>query len=144
MIFIFGAGALEWPRGMAWGGRREGGSGWGTHVHPWRIHVNVWQKPIQYCKVISLQKRKKMVLSFSRQDGVTGTGFILVFQTTTGQTARQWFSRCKTSGNKGQQSPRERKQRRWALKVSQTSVQDGEIQSGGSGVELGAPGSPGR
>ena len=31
-----------------------GGSGWGTHVHPWRIHVNVWQKPPQYCKVISL------------------------------------------------------------------------------------------
>ena len=21
----------------------EGGSGWGTQVHPWRIHVNVWQ-----------------------------------------------------------------------------------------------------
>ena len=24
------------------------------HVHPWLIHVNVWQKPLQYCKVISL------------------------------------------------------------------------------------------
>ena len=23
-------------------GRREGGSGWGTHVNPWLIHVNVW------------------------------------------------------------------------------------------------------
>ena len=33
----------------------EGGSGWGTHVDPWLIHVNVWQKPLQYCKVISLQ-----------------------------------------------------------------------------------------
>ena len=32
-----------------------GGSGWGTHVSPWLIHVNVWQKPLQYCKVISLQ-----------------------------------------------------------------------------------------
>ena len=31
------------------------GSGWGTHVSPWLIHVNVWQKPLQYCKVISLQ-----------------------------------------------------------------------------------------
>ena len=40
---------------MGWGGRREGGSGWGTHVNPWLIHVNVWQKPLQYCKVISLQ-----------------------------------------------------------------------------------------
>ena len=32
-----------------------GGSGWGTHVTPWLIHVNVRQKPLQYCKVISLQ-----------------------------------------------------------------------------------------
>ena len=31
------------------------GSGWGTRVHPWLIHANVWQKPLQYCKVISLQ-----------------------------------------------------------------------------------------
>ena len=31
------------------------GSGWGTHVNPWLIHVNIWQKPLQYCKVISLQ-----------------------------------------------------------------------------------------
>ena len=33
----------------------EGGSGWGIHITPWLIHVNVWQKPLQYCKVISLQ-----------------------------------------------------------------------------------------
>ena len=26
-----------------WGGRREGGSGWGSRVYPWRIHVDVWQ-----------------------------------------------------------------------------------------------------
>ena len=43
------------PRGMGWGGRWEGGSGWEIHVHPWLIHVNVWQKPPQYCKVITLQ-----------------------------------------------------------------------------------------
>ena len=37
-------------------GREVGwGSGWGTHVHPWLIHVNVWQKLPQYCKIISLQ-----------------------------------------------------------------------------------------
>ena len=36
--------------------REAGGrSRWGTHVNPWLIHVNVWQKPLQYCKVISLQ-----------------------------------------------------------------------------------------
>ena len=52
---VLRAGALGWPRGMGWGGRWEGGSGWGTHVHPWWIHVNVWQKPHKYRKVISLQ-----------------------------------------------------------------------------------------
>ena len=53
-----GAGALGRPRGMGWGGRWEGGSGWGTHVNPWLIHITVWQKPLQYCKVISLQVMK--------------------------------------------------------------------------------------
>ena len=52
---VLRAGALGRPRGMGWGGRREGGSGWGTHVNPRLIHVNVWQKPLQYCKVSSLQ-----------------------------------------------------------------------------------------
>ena len=33
----------SWPRGMGWRRRWEGGSGWGTHVPPWLIHVNVWQ-----------------------------------------------------------------------------------------------------
>ena len=40
-------GALGWCTGMTLrdGMGREvgGGSGWGTHVHPWWIHVNVWQ-----------------------------------------------------------------------------------------------------
>ena len=27
-------------------GGRRGGSGWGTHVNPWLIHVHVWQKPL--------------------------------------------------------------------------------------------------
>ena len=43
---------------MQWGGRWEGESGWGTYVNPWLIHVIVWQKPLQYCKVISLQVMK--------------------------------------------------------------------------------------
>ena len=48
-------GALGRPRGIRWRGRWEGGSGWGIHVTPWLIHVNVWQNSLQYCKVISLQ-----------------------------------------------------------------------------------------
>ena len=46
--WILGAGALGWPRGMVQGGRRGEGSGWGTCVYLWRIHVDI---PIQYCKV---------------------------------------------------------------------------------------------
>ena len=31
------------PEGRVWGGRREEGSGWGTQVYLWRIHLNIWQ-----------------------------------------------------------------------------------------------------
>ena len=54
-----GPGALGRPRGTRWRGRWEGGSGWGIHVNPWLIHFSVWQNPLQYCKVISLQLIKK-------------------------------------------------------------------------------------
>ena len=40
---MLGAGALGRPRGMEWGGRREEGSGWGTHVYLWWIHFDIWQ-----------------------------------------------------------------------------------------------------
>jgi len=60
---VLRAGALGWPWGMGWGGRWEGGSGRGTHVYLWLIHVNVWQKPLQYCKVTSLQLKKKTLVS---------------------------------------------------------------------------------
>ena len=45
--WMLGAGALRCPRGMGSGGRCEGASGWGTHVHLWLILVNVYQKPLQ-------------------------------------------------------------------------------------------------
>ena len=41
--WMLGAGTLGRPRGMVWGGRREEGSGWGTHVYLWRIHFDIWQ-----------------------------------------------------------------------------------------------------
>ena len=46
-----------WDNPEGWGGE-GGGRGiqdGGTHVHTWLIHVDVWQKPAQYCKVFSLQ-----------------------------------------------------------------------------------------
>ena len=55
---MLGAGAL------GWGGRWEEGSGWGTNLHPVVDPCQCMAKPLQYCKVISLQlikinKKKK-------------------------------------------------------------------------------------
>ena len=47
------SGLVHWEDPEGWDGER--GSGWGTHVNLWLIHVNVWQKPLKYCKVINLQ-----------------------------------------------------------------------------------------
>ena len=72
-------GAQGWCTGMNLGdgmGREVGGgSGWGTHVHPWLIHVNAWQKPPQYCKVISFQLKfkKKKNLPFDTLSFVKST-----------------------------------------------------------------------
>ena len=50
------SGLVHWDDSEGWDGE-EGGRGVqdGEQVHPWLIHVNVWQNPLQYCKVISLQ-----------------------------------------------------------------------------------------
>ena len=46
-----------WDNPEGWGreGGRRGVQDGGTHINPWPIHVNGWQKPPQYCKVISFQ-----------------------------------------------------------------------------------------
>ena len=49
---MLGAGALGRPRGMVLGGRREEGTGWGTRVYLWQIHVDIWQNLLK-------KKRKK-------------------------------------------------------------------------------------
>jgi len=56
--WILGAGALGRPRGMEWGGRREEGSGWGTHVYLWRIHFDIWQNYVKFKNKIKLKKNK--------------------------------------------------------------------------------------
>ena len=47
-----GPGALGRPRGIGWRGRWEGGIGMGNICKPM---ADSCQKPLQYCKVISLQ-----------------------------------------------------------------------------------------
>ena len=46
-----------WDNPEGWGGTGGGRrvQDGGTHVHPRLIHVDVWRKPPQYCKVTSLQ-----------------------------------------------------------------------------------------
>ena len=41
--------SVHWENPERWDGE-GGGRGLqdGGHVHPWLIHVNVWQKPLQY------------------------------------------------------------------------------------------------
>ena len=42
--------------------RWEGGSRRkGTYVYLWLIRVDVWQKPAQYCKANTVQKKKKEI-----------------------------------------------------------------------------------
>ena len=52
---MLGADAWGRSREMIWGERWEGGSGLGTHVHPWLIHVNVWQNQ---CSIVKQNKVK--------------------------------------------------------------------------------------
>ena len=57
--WMLGAGALGWPRGMVWGGRREESLGWGTHVYLRWIHFDVWQNQYNIVKFKNKIKFKK-------------------------------------------------------------------------------------
>ena len=57
--WMLGAGALGRARGMVWEGRREEGSGWGTHVYLWRIHFDIWQNQYNIVKFKNKIKFKK-------------------------------------------------------------------------------------
>ena len=46
------SGLVHWADPEGWdreGGRRRN-SGWGTHVHPWHIQVNIWQNQYNIVK----------------------------------------------------------------------------------------------
>ena len=53
--WMLGAGALGRTSGMVQEGRREEGSGWGTRVYLWQIHVDIWQN--QY-NIVKLKKKE--------------------------------------------------------------------------------------
>ena len=84
------AGALGQLRGMGWGGRWEGVQNGGTHVRPWLIHVDVRQKPPQYCKVISHQLKLINFLKFI---------YLFICLVTLGLLCCTWaFSSCREQG----------------------------------------------
>ena len=55
---MLGADALGKPRGMVREGSWEEGSGWGTCVYLWQIHVDIWQN--QY-NIVKLKKQNKII-----------------------------------------------------------------------------------
>ena len=57
--WMLGAGALGRPRGMVWGGSREEGSGWGTHVCLWQIHFDIWQNKYNIVKLNKQTNKQK-------------------------------------------------------------------------------------
>ena len=69
---MLGAGALERPRGMVWGGKRDEGSGWGTHVYLWRIHFDIWQN--QY----NIVKLKNKIKFFKKASTLRRSAFFKV------------------------------------------------------------------
>ena len=58
--WVLGASALGRPRGMVQGGRQEEGSGWGTRVYLWWIHVDMWQNQYNIVKLKNKIKFKKI------------------------------------------------------------------------------------
>ena len=43
-------GLVHWDDPEGWYGEVGGVSGWGTRVHPWQIHVDVWQNQYNIVK----------------------------------------------------------------------------------------------
>ena len=67
--WMLGAGALGRPRGMVWGGRREEGLGWGTHVYLWWIHFDIWQNQYNIVKLKNKIKFKKIKKKINQPPG---------------------------------------------------------------------------
>ena len=56
-------GLVHWDDPEGWYGRREEGSGWGTHVYPWWIHFDIWQNKYNIVKLKNKIKSKKIIIT---------------------------------------------------------------------------------
>ena len=68
-------GLVHWDDPEGWygegGGRREEGSGWGTHVYLWQIHVDIWQNQYNIVKLNKI-KLKKIIIQILHKLVATG------------------------------------------------------------------------
>ena len=71
--WMLGAGALGRPRGMEWGGRREEGSEWGTHVYLWWIHFDIWKNQYNIVKFKNKIKFKKKIHTHTEKHSINIT-----------------------------------------------------------------------
>ena len=78
--WMLGAGALGRPRGMVWGGRREEGSGWGTHIYLWQIHFDIWQNQ---SNIVKLNKIKILKNDKKREINELALDIVPVFHVMT-------------------------------------------------------------
>ena len=58
---------------MVQGGRREEGSGWGTHVYLWQIHVDIWQNQYNIVKLKKKKERAGVVIPISNKIDIKST-----------------------------------------------------------------------
>ena len=61
---VLRAGALGRPRGMGWGGRQEGSSGWGTHVNSWLIYT------MEYCSAIKKNTFESVLMRWMKLSSI--------------------------------------------------------------------------
>ena len=55
--------SLRQPAGTGWAGRQEGQFRMDmTHVYLWLVHIDIWQKPSQYCNYPSIKINLKKEL----------------------------------------------------------------------------------
>ena len=94
---MLGAGVWGWSREMIWGGRGEGGSGLGTHVHLWLIHVNVWQN--QHSIVKQNKVKIKIKKKYQPRFLSLRVGELKHMLSTGSQTSTVWSSSTYHNGN---------------------------------------------
>ena len=106
--WMLGAGALGRPRGMVWGGRREEGSEWGTHVYLWQIHFDIWQNQYNIVKFKNKIKIKNKSFLSNADDKLKSrkllpffkkSSFIYLFLSVLGLHCREGFSLVVLSGD---------------------------------------------